>query len=93
MKTLIKHIAPFLLGALAFAAPAADYIRFADMTGSSLVPTTNKIEALNAQIEEVAGEVIAGLPDPFVSLIIDLQFLHLIVLSLGQSFLRLHYGR
>ena len=68
MKTFFKHILPFLLGAAVGIAPcafAADYIRFADMTGATLVPTTNKIEAINAQIEEVAGEVIAGLPNPF----------------------------
>ena len=68
MKTFLKHILPFLVGAAVGVAPfalAQDYIRFADMTGSSLVPTTNKIERMNAHIEEVAGEVIAGLPDPF----------------------------
>ena len=68
MKTFLKHILPFLLGAAVGLAPcafAADYIRLADMTGATLVPTTNKIEAINARIEEVAGEVIAGLPNPF----------------------------
>ena len=59
MKTFLKHILPFLLGAAVGIAPyafAADYIRFADMTGATLVPTTNKIEAINAQIEEVKGK-------------------------------------
>ena len=59
MKTFLKHILPFLVGAAVGIAPyalAQDYVRFADMTGSSLVPTTNKIEALNAQIEEVKGK-------------------------------------
>ena len=52
MKTFLKHILPFLIGAAVGIAPyalAQDYVRFADMTGSSLVPTTNKIERMNAR--------------------------------------------
>ena len=40
MKTFLKHILPFLVGAAVGVAPfalAQDYIRFADMTGSPLM--------------------------------------------------------